>query len=518
VNDLTVDFVFACILYVVLLVVIGAFARQARRDSTLSDMFLAGRTLGFGVLLLTLFATQFSGNSFSGFPAQVYREGLAYSMGVMFTVGVATGYLLFAPRLYRIARQQRFVTPTDYLRYRFGSPILSYVATGIFILALTNFLLAQLTALGQAFFTFTDGDIPYWLVVVLGGIVVLVYQVMGGFRAVAWTDVFQGVLIMVGLVLVVVMLWAEVGSPAAITKTVALLRPDLAATPDLRTCFIWLSNFLLLALGSPLYPQALQRVYAARRVPDLKRVIAILALIPLFTGSAVVLIGAAGIALFPQQGLFASDEVTFRVIAHLMESNALTYYPVLVVMVAIVAAIMSTADSCLLSVSSMLTKDVAAQRKGLSAEQAERYTRLAPWFSIIVMAVVVGLAMRPLTTLWGLLVIKFEILIQLSPAFVLGTLHDPDDARGVTVREVMAGLVTGLVVTLAIYMSSWESLYGLHAGTVGVLANYIVVAGSRWVRLQRNRPLTAGLTTLSAARRNRAAVGGAASSPRLVGE
>lgn len=503
-NDLTVDFVFSCILYVVLLVVIGAFARQARRESTLSDMFLAGRTLGFGVLLLTLFATQFSGNSFSGFPAQVYREGLAYFMGVTFTVGIAAGYLLFAPRLYRIARERRFVTPTDYLRYRFGSPLLSYGATAIFIVALTNFLLAQLTALGQAFFTFTDGQIPYWLVVVVGGLVVLAYQVMGGFRAVAWTDVFQGVLVLVGLVLIVIMLWAEVGSPAAVTRTVALLRPDLAATPDLQTCFIWLSNFLLLALGSPLYPQAIQRVYAARQVPDLKRALAILALIPLFTGTAVVLIGTAGIALFPQEGLFASDEVTFRVIAHLVESNALAYYPVLVVMVAIVAAIMSTADSCLLSVSSMLTKDIAAARKRLSPEQAERYTRLAPWFSLGVMIVVVGLAMRPLTTLWGLLVIKFEILIQLSPAFVLGTLHDPGDPRGVTVRDVLAGLATGLVVTLAIYMSRWQSLYGFHAGTVGVLCNYAVVAGSRWVRLARAGTGPAGLPTPESRRQERA--------------
>ena len=93
-SDLTVGIFFAGAAYIGLLVVIAFLSRRARRENTLADFYLAGRNLGPLVLLLTLFATQYSGNSLSGFPGQTYREGIAYYMSVTFMVGIVTGYLL----------------------------------------------------------------------------------------------------------------------------------------------------------------------------------------------------------------------------------------------------------------------------------------------------------------------------------------------------------------------------------------------------------------------------------------
>jgi SSS family solute:Na+ symporter/sodium/pantothenate symporter len=141
---------------------------------------------------------------------------------------------------------------------------------------------------------------------------------------------------------------------------------------------------------------------------------------------------------------------------------------------------MSTADSCLLSLSSILTKDVV--RAGHSGE-AESLSRLGVLTSVAVMAVVVPLALRPPTTLWGLLVIKFELLIQLSPAFVLGTsATSPHDgpASGIRFgdRDILLGLLVGLAVALGLYGGGLQSLGGLHAGTIGVLANYAAAVAS----------------------------------------
>ena len=490
-SNLVEDLVFACILYAVVLLVIGAFARQARQADTLDDYFLAGRSLGISVLLFTLFATQFSGNSFSGFPGQVYREGLAYFMGATFTVGIVTGYLLFAPRLRRLATRHRFLTPTDFLWHRFGSPAISYIASVIFILTLCNFLLSQLIALGQAFSGISDGAVPYWAVVVAGGITVLVYQVVGGMRAVAWTDVLQGVLVMLGILLFIVMLGVEVGTPGTVVRSVQLLRPELAAPPTLELCLVWLSNLLLLALGAPLYPQAVQRVYAARKTTALRNVLAILAVLALVIGTTVVFIGAAGIALFPELEGVTSDQVTFRVVAYLVESSSFGYYPALMLMVAIIAAIMSTADSCLLSVSSVFTKDIFARLQGTAEVEANRLTRRPIIISAVVMLVLILIAMRPVTTLWGLLVVKFEILIQLSPAFVLGTLHERGEARAFSVNDILAGLITGLGGTLVLYLLGITSVYGLNAGTVGVAFNYLVVLAGWWRRQRRGTAATA---------------------------
>ncbi len=472
--------------YIALLVLIGFLSRRARLDTSLADFYLAGRRLGPFVLLFTLFATQYSGNSLSGFPGQTYREGVAYYMSVTFMVGIVSGYLLFAPRLFRAARSGAFVTPGDYLASRFGSPALNYLSASIFSVALLNYLLAQVMAMGHATAGLTEGRIPYWLGVVGGAAIILLYELLGGMRAVAWTDALQGAVLVVGLLLALVLLLGEVGSPAAVLRQVAAVAPAKMASPSLSLCLLWLSNFLLLFLGAPLYPQAIQRIYAARKLNDLRRALATMALLPHVAITTVIFIGVVGIVLFPSADGFNADQITFKVLAYLVEHQPLAYIPVIVVMMAVVAAIMSTADSCLLSLSSILTKDFIGRIRGFGPAEEVRLARIAPLSSIAIMVAVTAVAIRPLSTLWGLLVIKFEILIQLSPAFVLGTLHEPSDAGGYDGRDILAGLGVGLAIALGLYAAGRSQLYGLHAGVIGVGANYVACWASRGLRLARS--------------------------------
>ncbi len=466
--DLASGIVIASAVYVVLLLIIGALARKARRAETLADHFLAGRTLGFVVLLFTLFATQYSGNSLSAFPGKTYRGGLAYFMTVPFMVGIVTGYLLFAPRLVALAREHSFLTPTDFLRHRFASPTLTRLATLIFALVLCNFLLAQLMALGHAVSGLTENRIPYGLGVAVGGAVILAYEVMGGMRAVAWTDALQGAILALGLLVIVVLLVDVIGGPGEVIDRIEKTAPAKAANPDWRTCLTWLSTFVLLGLGGPLYPQAIQRLYAARRLVELKRALAVMAFLPLIAVTTVVFIGAVGIVLFPGLEPVESDKITFKVLAYLVEAEPMAFLPALVVMMAVVAAIMSTADSCLLSLASVLTHDVRRQSDG------EPPLRRALLISIGIMAVLVGLALLEGITLWGLLELKFEVLIQLSPAFVLGTLHSRDDPTGYRGRDMLWGIGLGLLTALGLRIAGFDQVVGIHAGVIGVALNYLV--------------------------------------------
>jgi len=477
--DLARGFLVAGAIYGVLLLTLGAASRRLRGQDTLSDFYLADRSLGLVVLLLTLFATQYSGNSLSGFPGQTYREGLAYYMAVTFMVAIVGGYLLFAPRLRQMAREGSYLTPSDYLRERFGSPVLEGVGTVILIVTLVNFLLAQLMAMGHAISGLSGGRIPYAWGVVGGGAVILAYELAGGMRAVAWTDALQGVILVAGLLLAAALLYRIVGSPAEVISAIGAVAPEKVAPPGWRTCNLWLSNFLLLGLGGPLYPQAIQRIYAARSLHDLRRALMTMAFLPHLAITTVVFVGLAGLVLFPGLSGTEADGVTFRVLAHVVEVEPLAYLPVLLVLLAVAAAIMSTADSCLLSLSSLLTRDVAARLRGLDGERAERLTGLGSLSSILVMVALVAVALRPLATLWDLLVLKFEILIQLSPAFVLGTLHRADDPGAFSARDLLAGLGAGLAVALGLTFSGHRLLWGFHAGTLGVAANYLAVVSSR---------------------------------------
>ncbi|MEM7352289.1 MAG: sodium:solute symporter family protein [Acidobacteriota bacterium] len=479
---------FATGAYVAFLLLMGVVGRRSMRQQSLSEFYLAGRTIGFAVLLLTLFATQYSGNSLSGFPGKTYRAGLSYIMSVTFMVGIISGFLPIVPQLFARARRKRFLTPTDYLADRFASPALNYLSATIFAVTLCNFLLAQLIAMGHAFSGLTEGRIPHWAGVVGGAVVILIYECLGGMRAVAWTDAMQGMVLLLGLLMVVVLIMVEIGTPAAIVHTVHQIAPEKIDNPGLKTCITWLSSFLLLGLGAPLYPQAIQRIYAARQLTELRRALAVMAVIPLFAITTVVFIGLTGAAVFPDLGAVESDRVTFKVLAHLVDIQPLAAVPVIMVMMAVLAAIMSTADSALLSLSSIFTKDFAGRLRGLKDAEVEKLARLGPFFSAFVLLVFGLVAVQPQLTLWRLLEIKFEILIQLSPAFILGTLHQGGEDRAYNAGDILSGLLTGLAVALGLWAAGVKSIHGLHPGVLGVLINYAVVIGSRAIRIGKANP------------------------------
>ena len=136
--------------YLLSLIGIGWYARLARQGDTLQDFYLAGRGFGFGVLFLTLFATQYSGNTFFAFTGATYRIGYAWILSLHFMTTVVIAYLSFAPALHQRARERHYLTPADYIRDRFESDALALLVTVIMLAVLCNFLLAQLMAMGRA--------------------------------------------------------------------------------------------------------------------------------------------------------------------------------------------------------------------------------------------------------------------------------------------------------------------------------------------------------------------------------
>ena len=121
-----------------------------RQENSLSDHYLGGRDIGLGVLVLTLFATQYSGNSLFGFTGQAYRQGLTWLVILHAMIFVVVGYLLFAPRLQQVARNHLLITPPDYVFLRFPSPALRLIVSLCRIFALANYTLAQLKVMGHA--------------------------------------------------------------------------------------------------------------------------------------------------------------------------------------------------------------------------------------------------------------------------------------------------------------------------------------------------------------------------------
>jgi len=465
--------------YLLALVAVALVARRARADASPADHFLAGRQLGVFVLFLTLYATAYSGNSLLGYPGEAYQRGFSWIMATGFMIAIIVCFHILAPKLRPLARRRGFVTPGDWMRHRFGGEqggaALRICVAALMSWALGNFLLAQMQAMGELTEIVTGGAVPY-LAGVLGlAAVILFYEHMGGMRAVAWTDAAQGTLMVVGLASLLGWLLSEVGGLGELTRAVAEARPGALRVPDSVERANWASSIVLLGLASVVYPQAIQRIYAARSGQTLKRSLAIMTFMPLTTTLVVTLIGLAAIPRFEGLGQLEKDGVMPLLLGQWADSGPIAMSLAALVFLGALAAIMSTADSVLLSLGSVLAVDLLGRPSSAPAT-----TRLGKRIAMLVMALVVALAWNPKLDLWRLIELKMELLIQCVPAFLLA-IH----WRGLSARAVLAGILAGSAVAVVPSLLGVTRIGGVHIGVIGLAANLAVLGIT--AALQRGR-------------------------------
>lgn len=462
--------------YLILLLGIGWLGRKAQKENTLSDYYLGNRNLGFVVLLMTLYATQYSGNTMIGFAAAAYRQGWQFLMAVGFMMAVVGAYFMYAPKLYRLSRREGFITPSDFLNWRFGHRGLTIFATIIFIVALSNYVLTNLKAILLIIDTGTGGMIPGTWGLVVMAFVMLVYQTLGGLRSVAWTDLLQGSMLLVGIVAIFIAMEVAYGGLSEVLGTLRTANYELWSPPSGAQKVQWFSTLVLIFFGIALYPHAIQRIYAARNAKTLRRTFQVMVFMPLVTTLLMVTVGVVGAARFPGLGKEDSENITLLVLQDIATQIPAMEFLLTLFVAAVLAAIMSTIDSALLSISSMFTQDFY-RRWRPKATQAE-LTRTGKRFSWLIMVLMVGGAIMLPATIWSLIQVKIELLIQTAPALLLG-LHVPRLRAG----SIIAGMAAGTALTLGLLLAeglTGEKFYGqpgnLHAGLWGLMLNLLVVA------------------------------------------
>ncbi len=474
-------------LYLVGLLLIGWYGRRARQEESLRDFYLAGPGVGFIALLLTLYATQYSGNTMLGFSGRAYRTGFTFLVSVHFMISIIIGYLLFAPQLHRLSKKFRFITPTDFLNHRYRSRTVNLLGLGIMVAALGNYLLAQLIAMGRALqgLTTMPPQTAFVAGVIILATIILVYETLGGFRAVVWTDVLQGTILMIGFAALVYLVLDRYGSLGETIKLLLEGDPSDRAKvlpPSANESRRWISYVILFGLGASLYPQAIQRIFAARSERGLQRSLAVMAFLPFTTALIVVFVGVIGAAHMPDLNNAQTDRILTLICREVQAGSAFGYWLVVVLFAAILGALMSTADSCLLTLSSMITKDFYHPYVNPHASEA-KLTQLGKTCSWIIVVLMAGLAiylnqLEQKPTLVKLLDMKFDMLIQLVPAFVVG-IH----TQKLRALPVALGIVVGLSVTFGLYGNESVQAVGFHSGLYGLVANLLVAGlGSYLVR------------------------------------
>tara|TARA_B110000196_G_scaffold47305_1_gene37832 strand:- start:785 stop:2278 length:1494 start_codon:yes stop_codon:yes gene_type:complete len=475
--------------YLLSLLIIGWYAKKSRKENTLNDFYLAGGGLGFGVLFLTFFATQYSGNTFLGFTGATYRIGYSWILSLHFMTSIVVCYLLFAPKLHKLSKKQKFITPPDFIKYRFKDKLLTLLVTIIMLLVLSNYLLAQLMAMGRVMQGITGSEYFYSFGVVSLAFIIVIYGTMGGLRAVAWTDAIQGIILIIGFSVLIIILFLKFGS--LIDATNIILEQDKlnntrkALIPDAQTCRQWLSYIIIVGFGLSLYPQAIQRIYAAKNLQTLKRSLAIMSFIPIPIMMIILISGIMALAHINGLEGVATDQVFGMILREIQNYSIIGYGVSIIILSAILAAMMSTADSALLSISSMFTKDIYFDHydKEASEKKLTNIGKFCSWVFLIVL-IFLAIILKNNFSLVALMDRKMDLLIQLAPAFILGIHY-----KGLQAKPIFWGIIIGtlLALVLAFYDFSFTQkgkVYGFHPGLIAIIPNvFIAIIGSYYKKI-----------------------------------
>ena len=461
-------------LYLFSLIGIGLAGRFARKENTMADFYLAGRGMGVFVLFLTLYATQYSGNTLIGFTGRAYREGFTALVTVTFMTVIIGAYLIFAPKLYRLSKEHNYITVGDFIQHRFQSTTLTVTITVIAIIALGNYILTNLKAIGFIIVAATGGQVSFAQGIIVLSLIMVIYETLGGMRSVAWTDMIQGVLLLFGVFFIFITIQSEYGGLVKMSEQIKNIRPDFWQPPDWEGKRLWLSTIIIVFFGISVYPHAIQRIYAARDERTLRRSFQIMIFMPLVTTLFMIIVGIVGAAQIPGLDRQGSEQITLLLLNDLAQKIPAISWLLVIFLSAAVAAIMSTVDSALLAISSLVTQDLYGKVKpGSSQSHLTGVGKIVSW---IIMAGVVWLAIALPQTIWRLFEIKLELLCQIAPSIFLG-IH----LKSLSAKSILAGILLGTSVALFIMIGNWAGLeidakpWGVHAGVWGLMVNFAAI-------------------------------------------
>ena len=338
-----------------LLVQFGIGIYVSRRIRTESDYIVAGRRLGYGLATFTIFATWFGAETTIGSAGAVYESGLAGATSDPFGYGVCLFLmgLVFAVPLWR----RKLTTLADLFRERFSSRV---EKLAVLLMVPTSLLwaAAQIRAFGQVLSA--SSGLGVAITVTIAAAIVIAYTAFGGMLADAWTDLVQGIVLVIGLVvLLTAMLW-QTGLEPFTAIPAARLNPFVEGA----SIFAIVEEWAIPICGSVVAAELVSRVISAR-TPEIARTSSLLAGGGyLVLGLIPVMVGLAGAVILP--GLEHPEQIL-----PLLAQRFLPGVLYIIVAGALISAILSTVDTTLLVCSSLVSHNIIVAARPTMSERAK---------------------------------------------------------------------------------------------------------------------------------------------------
>lgn len=359
------DRIIAFILYFVVVLAIGIFFFFKSKGGNEKEYFLGGRHMGPFVTAMSAQASDMSGWLLMGFPGSIFAFGMGQVwIGIGLALGTAANWVFVATRLRRFSKaSDDSITLPQYLTNRFASKssVLKVVCAIIFLISFTVYVASAFVA-GTTVFS---SVMPFFvgrehLAMIIFAVLILVYTFMGGYKAVCWTDFFQGIMMLIALLAVPIIMNTaghfDAANYGAIKEGVSAFGTNPFAAPwqEIVTGLSW-------GLGYFGMPHILVRFMSINKPSQIKKSAAVAIIWVILTLGAAMIIGYLGRTYIMTDGSSLADLLLPDGRKRIFIEIVCDIFPGFIagiLLSAIIAAAMSTADSQLLVASSAFTSDI----------------------------------------------------------------------------------------------------------------------------------------------------------------
>lgn len=449
--------------------IIGLVAYR-RTTNSAEDYFLGGRGARTLVLFMALFGTNVTPFVLLGIPGVAYHQGVAEfgRNAAIVGLGIPLTFYLIGYPAYLAARKIGAITPAELYRERLGSHAVGVVLFLAYLVYTLPYMVTAVLGAGIATSVLTGGAVSIAVGAALVLVITLIYTSLGGMRATMWTNVFQGSVFMLLILVMFGVVIYDFGGLAAATGAVAEVAPQLLVKGDVAAYAPgpWGSWGLAISLTVIGFPHILVRLFASKDAHTLKNVCRLYPLMLLLLWLPAVMIGVWGAAEFP--GLIGrqSDQI-FPLMVDRHLGPALQG----VALAGVLAAVMSTLDAQGLTLSSMLTRDVL--RRGSTKGAGNREIVLSRLFLIVLCCVVYGVVLWQPASIFDIAKFAFSGYVTLVPTLYLG-LH----WRRFTASGAIASILLANIVLIAGFAGVLPTFAGLlpvvYALVVAIVAGVVV--------------------------------------------
>lgn len=446
--------------FMIIPLIVGLVSSRQSQETS-EDFFVQGRAMGSIAVFFTVAATWWSAFAFLGSNATFYTSGPVYLTALAWNLLFGFMYYWIGKRVWFLGKRFDYLTPSDLMGDFYNSEALRVLVAVITLVFTVPYLQIQLTGGAYLIEVASGGVVPFWLAALLFYFIIIVYVWVGGIRAIAWTDVIYGALLFFGMMFAGYYISTQVGGPAALFAQLQQGSPEHLTLPGPNGNMgysMWFSLFVIVAIGAFMGPQIWLRMYSVKSGR-------LFGLMPFLLGIAAfayfgsVLTGYTGVLLEP--GLENADQIL-----PVMLMNYAPYLLASLIMAAGAAAAMSTANSQIHAVSTVVTMDIYQRYVNRGASQARIVTvgRLSlVGFSLA--AYIMALTVPGLLVTIGIAALAgtAQLIVPTIGAITWRRAHP---------TAAFWGLIGGVTsVLLLTYVASTSNPLGLHAGIWGLLVN-----------------------------------------------